>query len=145
MEVHATRSGHAGNPDEGIGTVNYCLTPGTTSYNDIIDLDGTIYHLSDEATWHGEEYNYNWWSIGMAQAVVGDRLTDAQHQALRWRIAERCQHFEIPRRWLPSVTGPKSARGVVEHMNTDQGKRWGKSDVGYQLNRDYAIGATATL
>lgn len=143
--LHATRSGHPHNPTEGSGTLAYVLTPGTTSYNDLVLEDGTLVHLTDQAAWHAEELNYAWWSIAVAQGTVDDPLTDAQHRTLRWRVQERCEHFEIPRRWLDWLGGPKAARGVTEHQLTAQGQRWGKSDIGYRLNRAYVLGLSEAL
>lgn len=134
--VHATRSGRANNPTEGIGTVNYCTTPGTTSYNDIIDVDGTLYCLTDFASWHAQELNYNWWSIALAQGVESDPITDAQHETLRWRLRERAERFGFPLVRIPFLSGPRAAFGVCQHMDTAQGQRFGKSDVGRNLRWD---------
>src|SRR5690606_21208268 len=60
--IHGTRSGRRGNANEGVGTVRYCCTPGTTSYNFVIDRDGTVFELvpPGRAAWHAAELNHHW-------------------------------------------------------------------------------------
>lgn len=133
--LHGTRSGVANNPTEGIGTVNYCTTPGTTSYHWILDTDGTIYELvpAGYAAWHAAELNYNYLGLAFAQGTKDDPITDEQHASARWLIARECKRWGIPPvhlAWLPGVGG----WGVTEHMTTAQGVRFGKSDVGYRLS-----------
>lgn len=134
--VHGTRSGRAGNPTEGIGTVNYCCTPGTTSYNFVIDRDGTVYELVPPGTaaWHAQELNYNWLGVALAQGVVEDSITDGQQASLYWVLRKLCDQYEIPFQRLTALAGPQADKGIVEHKDTAQGQGHGKSDVGAQLD-----------
>jgi hypothetical protein len=141
--VHATRSGTMNNPNEGIGTVNYCCRAGTTSYNYIIDRDGSVYELvpPGRAAWHAAELNYNWLGVALAQGHVDDPITDQQHETLAWLLRMLCQQYEIPLKRLATLAGPKADRGIVEHKDTAQGRGYGKSDVGAQLDwRKLGIG-----
>jgi N-acetyl-anhydromuramyl-L-alanine amidase AmpD len=130
--IHGTRSGNAGNPTEGIGTVNYCTTPGTTSYNWIIDYDGTIYELIDinNSAWHAGYLNRTHLGAALAQPTVHDRITDQQHSSLKWLLREINRQKGIP---LVHVTD-ENYRGLIEHREAQQGRASGKSDVGYQLD-----------
>ncbi len=134
--VHGTRSGQPGNPSEGVGTVNYCCTPGTTSYNFVIDTDGTVYELVPPgmAAWHACELNRHWLGVALAQGTRDDPITDAQHATLAWLLRRLCREYEIPFRRLTGLAGPLADCGIVEHKDTDQGRGYGKSDVGPQLD-----------
>lgn len=134
--VHGTRSGRPNSPTEGTGTVNYCCTPGTTSYNCVIDRDGGVYELVPPGTaaWHAQELNFNWLGVALAQGTVDDSITDAQHATLAWLLRKLCAQYEIPFMHLSALAGPAADRGIVEHRDTTQGQRHGKTDVGPQLD-----------
>jgi N-acetyl-anhydromuramyl-L-alanine amidase AmpD len=134
--VHGTRSGTENNVSEGIGTVRFCCTPNTTSYNFIIDTDGKVYELVPAGTqaWHAQELNRNWLGVALAQGTVRDRITDEQHRALRWLLQRLSADYHFPLNRLESLAGPTADRGVVEHKDTAQGRRHGKSDVGVELD-----------
>ena len=129
--LHGTRSGRAGNPSEGTGTVNYCLTPGTTSYNWILDYDGTVYELVPPgvAAWHAGFLNHNFLGLAFAQPTASDPITDAQHASARWLIARESARYGFPAVRKPWLSGT-STWGIGEHMTSDQGAAFGKSDVG---------------
>lgn len=134
---HGTRSGHPNNPTEGTGTVGYCLTPGTTSYNFIIDWDGTIYELVPPGTaaWHAEELNYTFLGVAFAQGVESDPITREQHASARWLVTKLSGEHHFPLRRIPgTLAGPWADKGLTQHMDTAQGRRWGKSDVGPNLD-----------
>jgi N-acetyl-anhydromuramyl-L-alanine amidase AmpD len=130
--IHGTRSGVFGNPAEGIGTVVYCTTPGTTSYNWIIDYDGTIYELVDikNSAWHATYLNRNHLGVGLAQPTVDDPIRDAQHASLKWLLQKINHEKGVPLVHVLDEDQP----GLIEHRESQQGQQYGKSDVGYQLD-----------
>ena len=67
--VHADRAGYTGAP--GKGTLNYIRQPGTTSYNDLIDRDGTWAQLMDPwlAAWAHGYMNPTYHSLAFAARV----------------------------------------------------------------------------
>lgn len=133
--IHGTRSGRANNPTEGIGTVNYCTTPGTTSYNFLIDRDGTVYELVPPgfAAWHAGELNWHWLGVALAQGVESDPITPEQHATLRVLLKVLSDRHGFPLRRVVWLGYPTASRGVTQHMDTQQGANYGKSDVGRML------------
>lgn len=130
--LHSTRSGTPNNPTEGIGTVNYCATPGTTSYNFVLDVDGTIYELVPPgvAAWHAGYLNWTHLGIAVAQGTIDDRITDEQHTSLEWLLRKYTAYYGIPYQRVLDEKEP----GIIQHADAAQGKAYGKTDPGYRLN-----------
>lgn len=130
--VHATRSGTPNNPTEGIGTVNYCLTPGTASYHYVIDTDGTVYELVPPglAAWHATYLNWSHLGIAVAQGTIDDPVTDAQHASLEWLLRKEAAEYGFPYRRAVD----EAQTGIIQHADTAQGRTFGKTDVGPQLD-----------
>jgi len=148
--LHGSRSGVAafskarGDGSEGQRTLRYVTTPGTTSYNWLLDYDGTVYELAgwDLQAWHAGSQtkalhmNSNWYGVAFAQVDTWERLTDEQYAAGEWLLARINARYgdQIPLRFLPTVSSRYAAHGITEHRLTAQGKSGGKSDVGDHLD-----------
>lgn len=134
----AAFSEQTGDGTEGQKTLRYVTTPGTTSYNWLIDYDGTIYELAgwDLQAWHAGSQmsnlnmNPNWYGVAFAQVNTWERITDQQHTAARWLLREINRRTGIPLVKRDNVPGRYSTHGITEHRLTGQGRSGGKSDVG---------------
>lgn len=147
--LHGSRSGVAalsklrGNGREGEVTLAYNQQPGTTSYNWLINYDGTIWEEAgyDVQAWHAGSRqrslhcNPNWYGLCFAQVDVWEPITDEQHASARWLLADIHRRFpEIPLVRQTYVPAYNSASGITQHMDTGQGMAQGKSDVGPLLD-----------
>lgn len=131
--LHGTRSGKPGNPPDAEyeGTIRYCSNPANeASYNAIIHANGTVCELvhPNEAAWHAEEMNQTHMGLAFCQAVDGEEITDAQYRSAAWYL----------RAYLRGQFGiaPTLGASVMQHKDTAQGQRWGKSDVGRGFSWD---------
>lgn len=131
--AHGTRSGKTsrgifGDRSEGWRTVQYCAQPETTSYNWVVDFDGTIFELTGYtlSAWHATYLNRRSRSVALAQANAGDPLTVEQLRSFRWLVGE------LDRRGLVAARPAASEddAGWIEHMSSAQGRAFGKTDVG---------------
>lgn len=146
--LHGSRSGVAayskarGDGSEGRRTLTYVTTPGTTSYNWLIDYGGTIYELAGwklqawhaghtSAAWH---MNTNWLGVAFAQVDTWEPITAAQHASARWLLREINRRTGIPLIKRDYVASRYAAKGITEHRLTQQGISSGKSDVGQLLD-----------
>lgn len=132
--VHGTHGGnpalgYGGNRQEGQATVRYCLTPGTTGYGFILDYDGAIDELGGTrlAAWAHGYLNHSAIGVAFAQYDVPDYITPDQREAFRWLCRNKLAH--VPRR----LAAHELAAGYIEHRQTDQGRGFGKRDVGDKL------------
>jgi N-acetyl-anhydromuramyl-L-alanine amidase AmpD len=146
--LHGSRSGNPafslarGDGSEGVRTLRYVQTPGTTSYNWLLDYDGLIWELTGWSyqAWHAGHrttslhMNTNWFGVAFAQVDTWEPITDAQHASARWLLSEIDKRTAIPLVKLDYVASRYAARGVTEHRLTAQGQSGGKSDVGYTLD-----------
>lgn len=148
--LHGTRSGnpafsHArGDGSEGRRTLAYVRTPGTTSYNWLIDYDGAVYELAGWflQAWHAGSktnklnMNPNWYGVAFAQVDTWETLTDEQYASGRWLLAEINARYadQIPLEVQHDVESRYAAHGITEHRLTAQGAVQGKSDVGPLLS-----------
>jgi N-acetyl-anhydromuramyl-L-alanine amidase AmpD len=146
--LHGSRSGRAewsksqGDGSEGQRTLTYVRTPGTTSYNWLIDYDGVIYELAgwDLQAWHAGHrttslhMNTNWYGVCFAQVDTWEPVTAAQHASAKWLLKEISQRTGIPLRKLNDVPSRYAVKGITEHRLTAQGRSGGKSDVGSGLD-----------
>lgn len=142
--LHGTRSGltsrslEFGDGREGQATLTYVRTPGTTSYNWLIDYDGAVYELAgwDKQAWHAGHQtrdlhmNTNWLGVAFAQVDTWERITEAQHAAARWLLEEIHRRTGVPLIRRTYVASRYATKGVTQHMDTAQGQSSGKSDVG---------------
>jgi N-acetyl-anhydromuramyl-L-alanine amidase AmpD len=89
----------------------------------VIAADGRlarVVHDSDVA-WHAGEHNAKYLGVELVQPRQGDPITPAQYRTLAWWLTQMSAKYGFPLYWdrLP------------EHRETPQGRRVGKSDVGY--------------
>lgn len=145
---HGSRSGRAefsksrGDGSEARRTLDYVRTPGTTSYNWLVDYDGTIYELAgwDLQAWHaGHEIaslhmNTNWYGVAFAQADTWEPITAEQHKSARWMAQQISERAGVPLVKVEHVASRYAAKGFTEHRWTAQGQSGGKSDVGELLD-----------
>lgn len=146
--LHGSRSGIAaysklrGDGSEGRRTITYVTTPGTTSYNWLIDYDGTVHELAgwNFQAWHAGSrvpslhMNTNWYGVAFAQVDSWEPMTDEQYASAHWLLNEIRGRTTIPlvqRRW---VSSRYASKGITEHRWTAQGASGGKSDVGDLLD-----------
>lgn len=148
MILHGSRSGRRefskqlGDGSEGRRTLTYVTTPGTTSYNWLIDYDGAVYELAGWRlqAWHAGHattafhMNTNWLGVAFAQVDTWEPITAAQHASARWLLGEISKRTGIPLVKRDHVTTRYASRGITEHRTTGQGASSGKSDVGVELD-----------
>jgi N-acetyl-anhydromuramyl-L-alanine amidase AmpD len=141
---HGSRSGRPefsllrGDGSEGKKTLAYVKTPGTTSYNWLIDYDGTIYELAGWGlqAWHAGHrttaihMNTNWYGVCFAQADTWEPVTPQQHASGRWLAKQISERTGVPLVRRSDVSSRYATRGFTQHMDTAQGQSGGKSDVG---------------
>lgn len=132
--VHGTHGGnpslgYLGTQQEGRATVRYCLQPGTTGYGFVIDYDGSIDELGGirVAAWAHGYLNHSAIGVAFAQYDVPDILTSEQRNAFQYLMRTKLAH--VPRR----LAAHEFDAGYTEHRLTDQGKLYGKRDVGFKL------------
>lgn len=135
--IHSTRSGKPNNPTEFEGTLNYISTPGTTSYHWVISREGVKARTVPDnlQAWHAAEDNPRTWSIGLAQGSEEDGFTEAQMNAL----VDVCRYYMTTRN-VPAFHAALSTQaGFVGHEETQQGKRYGKTDPGKHFDWDWLM------
>lgn len=146
--LHGSRSGRAelskarGDGSEGQGTLRYVRTPGTTSYNWLIDYDGTIHELAgwNLQAWHAGHptaslhMNTNWLGLAFAQVDTWEPITSEQHVSAAWLLKEINRRTGIPLVKQSNVASRYAVKGITEHRLTAQGRSGGKSDVGDLLD-----------
>jgi N-acetyl-anhydromuramyl-L-alanine amidase AmpD len=146
--LHGSRSGRAefsklrGDGSEGTRTLAYNQQPGTTSYNWLVNYDGTIWEETgyEFRSWHAGSrtvklhMNANWYGLCFAQSDVWEPLTDAQYASGKWLLGQINRRTGIPLVRQTYVPDRYAARGVTQHMDTGQGLTQGKSDVGPLLD-----------
>lgn len=135
--IHATRSGKSMNPSEFEGTLNYMATAGKTSSQLVISRGGITARVvpDDRQAWHASEDNDNTWGIELEQGDEADGFTDIQMEALARAGRHYMDTFGVP----PVHVFSSSQPGFVGHSETEQGKRFGKSDPGRLFDWDKFI------
>lgn len=131
--LHATRSGRATNTleQEYRGTVNYMMRPETVSAQALVGPSEVTFLVEMEnLAWHAQENNRTHLSAELAQPTLETSLTNFQYEATAEILKAWAKVYGFPLTQVFSEYEP----GLVEHKDTSQGKRWGKSDVGPQLD-----------
>ena len=137
--VHSTRSGQTNNwsHDKEMGsTINWFLgTNSSASSNLIISPTEIVRMVPDEfPSWHAKEHSWQAYGIEVTQPTPDTPIEDGQYDLL----AKALRHYrtlDVQPVWLPSLTWGDTASGWIQHLETDQGLRDGKSDIGYRLDK----------
>jgi hypothetical protein len=74
--------------------------------------------------------NRNWRGIEIAEPRKGLGFTDWQYRAAAYLVARWHARDSLPLVHLRSLETARSARGIVGHEDTGQGRCYGKSDPG---------------
>lgn len=121
--LHATRSQRCAPEDEYQATVDYMMQPGTVSAHRVIGvLEGQHAQLvaDDLQAWHAEEDNLWWLSIEFCQPTAADSFSDYQIKTGVAVVAAWLRHYGLA----------PATETIRRHEDTEQGKRWGKTDPG---------------
>lgn len=127
--LHSTRGNASSVEDEFRATLNWFANPAAqVSAHIVIAYDGTIAVCVDPAyiAWHAGELNESYLGAELVQPRAGMAISDAQYASLRWWLQEMSSQFNFA----------INEETVVEHKDTTQGRREGKSDIGPPFSRD---------
>lgn len=118
--LHSTRGNASSLENEYRGTINWFLQPSSlSSTHAVIAFNGEWAKMLDWSliAWHAGEHNAYSIGIEVVQRKPGDEISDAQYKTLLLIIRE-----------LRSIYGMII---MMEHKDTSQGMRTGKSDIGF--------------
>src|SRR3990167_4495700 len=137
--IHSTRSGQTANwnHDKEMGaTINWFLgTNSSASSNLIISPTEIVRMVPDELpSWHAKEHSWQAWGIEITQPTR-DTPIEPGHYDLLAQALRHYQSLGVEPVWLPSLAWGDTASGWIQHLETAQGLRDGKSDIGYQLDK----------
>jgi hypothetical protein len=144
--IHATRSGRDdfSLEDEWELTLRYFSQEGSNFAHFLVGPNpgqwAQVQHDHLRA-WHGGSnradcpdelhgLNRNWRAIEVAEPVKGRGFTEWQYRATAYLVVRWHRRDGLPLAHLRSLDGATSARGVVGHEDTSQGRCYGKSDPG---------------
>lgn len=134
--IHATRGpGDRTLEEEYRIAVNYLTTPGTPASAQFVVGPSEVTRLvrDEDSSWHASENNRTALSIEFAQPSSLPPFTEFQYRAGAEIVYEWCQSYGIP----PVRVFSQAHRGVIGHEDSEQGKRFGKTDPGSQFNWSY--------
>ena len=90
-------------------------------------------------SWHAKEHSWQAYGIEVTQPTRDSPIEDGHYNLL----AQALRHYwelGVEPVWLPSLTWGDTASGWIQHLETDQGLRDGKSDIGPQLDKQRLLG-----
>jgi len=121
--IHSTRGNAESDYWEFVGALNWFRNPGSgVSAHAVISKDGVVAFVVDPdlVAWHAGEHNEEYLGVELVQRRPGDEITIEQYKALAWWCVAMAKRygFEL------------NEQTLIEHKDTPQGKREGKTDVG---------------
>ena len=122
--LHSTRGGASTDEREFRATLNWFANPNSlSSAHAVISAAGQLaIVVPDELrAWHAQEMNDTWLGVELTQPKPGDVITKEQYKTLALWCQEMSERYSFP--LVPGVT-------LIEHKDTYQGKRQGRSDIG---------------
>lgn len=110
-------------------TVGYFATPGTPASSHLVIGDGVVARMvhDDDLAWHAEENNHT--HLGVELADDDNHTlpyTEMQYDNLADYAVQAAKKYGFP---LTRVFSQFEA-GLIGHEDSEQGKRWGKTDPG---------------
>lgn len=136
--IHSTRSGVNWSHDKEMeATINWFLGTNSNASSNLIISPTEIVRMvpDDKPSWHAKEHSWQAWGIEVTQQTINTPLEDGHYKLL----AEALKHYQslgVQPVWLPSLNWGDTSSGWIQHLETAQGLRDGKSDIGYQLNKN---------
>lgn len=137
---HSTRGNANEDEREFQGTLNWFASPTSrASAQWVIAIDGRKARCVDDAnmSWHAKEHSLYSFGIELVQRTINHPITEPQYRSLAKITLDYHERFGIPLVHVPGLANGE--RGLIEHQETEQGRRDGKSDIGPQFNWDYLL------